>query len=113
MIKEIKTLLRKYFGTSNRKPTETKKSTPEKVEAPRDKLNSLVEEIGKDIFGIRVRVEWGKCPYCNDLTQLLSIHSGYFKCSICHEVIKQYVNGHISYLPLSNKKDLLKDEPKA
>ena len=78
MLKELRILLQKYFGTSSPKPLETKKPTPAKVVQPREKLNSLVEEIGKDMFGIRVRVEWGRCPYCEAVTQLLSLHKNYF-----------------------------------
>jgi len=103
MIKELKTLLQKYFGISNPKPTKTKKPTPAKVVSPHEKLNSLVEEIGKDMLGVRVRVELGRCPYCEHVTQLLSIHANYFRCSHCHETIRQYVNGSISYLPVDNK----------
>jgi hypothetical protein len=103
MIKELKTLLQKYFGTSSPKPIEVKKPTPVKVEQARDKLSSLVEEIGKDMFGVRVRVEWGRCPYCETMTQLLSLHANYFKCSLCQEVTRQYVNGHIAYLPMDDK----------
>ena len=112
MIKELKTLLQKYFGTSSRKPIEVKKPTPVKVVTPREQLNSLVEEIGRDMFGVRVRVEWGRCPYCEVVTQLLSLHANYFRCSNCHETTKQYVNGHIAYLPLDDK-SALGNEPKA
>ena len=112
MIKELKILLQKYFGTSSPKPTETKKPTPAKVAKPRATLSSLVEEIGKDMFGVRVRVEWGRCPYCETVTQLLSLYDNYFRCSLCRETTKQYVNGHIAYLPL-NDKSALGNEPKA
>ena len=103
MLKELKILLQKYFGTSSPKPTATKKPTPVKVAVPHDRLSSLIEEIGKDILGVHVRVEWGKCPYCEAITQLLSLHKNYFRCSNCHETTRQYVNGHISYLPIENK----------
>ena len=103
MIKELKILLQKYFGTSSPKPIEVKKPIPVKDVPPHEKLSSLVEEIGKDMFGVRVRVEWGRCPYCETVTQLLSLHANYFKCSLCSEITRQYVNGHIAYLPLDNK----------
>ena len=111
-IEKLKILLQKYFGTSSPKPTETKKPTPAKVAKPRATLSSLVEEIGKDMFGVRVRVEWGRCPYCETVTQLLSLYDNYFRCSLCRETTKQYVNGHIAYLPL-NDKSALGNEPKA
>ena len=112
MIKELKTLLQKYFGTSSPKPIETKKPTPVKVVQPRDTLNSLVEEIGKDMFGIRVRVEWGRCPYCESIAQMMSTRLGYFRCSNCREITRQYVNGRIAYLPVDDQ-SALGDEPKA
>ena len=112
MIKELKTLLQKYFGISSPKPLKIKKPTPVKVVKPHEKINSLVEEIGKDMFGIRVRVEWGRCPYCESISQMLSTRIGYFKCSNCHEITKQYVNGQIAYLPIGDPK-ILEDEPKA
>ena len=102
MIKELKTLWQKYFGTSSPKPTATKKPIPEKVVEPHGKVNSLIEEISKDMFGIRVRVEWGRCPYCNNITQMLSTHKGYFRCSTCKEMTRQYINGKIAYLPVDD-----------
>jgi len=112
MIKELKTLLQKYFGISSPKPLETKKPTPVKVVQPHDKLSSLVEEIGKDMFGIRVRVEMGRCPYCEAITQMLSTRIGYFRCSNCREITKQYINGHIAYLPIDDP-NVLEDDSQA
>jgi len=112
MIKELKTLLQKYFGISSPKPTEIKKPTPARVVRPQEKLKSLVEEIGKDMFGIRVRVEWGRCPYCESISQMLSTRVGYFRCSNCHEITKQYVNGKIAYLPVDDSR-VLGDDPQA
>ena len=112
MLKELKTLLQKYFGTSSPKPIEVKKPTPVKVDKPQEKLSSLVEEIGKDMFGVRVRVEWGRCPYCESVTQMLSTQVGYFRCSTCREITKQYINGCITYLPI-NEHEALSDEPQA
>ena len=111
-LKELKILLQKYFGISSPKPTEIKKPTPAKVVRPHEQLSSLVEEIGRDMLGVRVKVEWGKCPYCETMTQLLSLHANYYRCTLCHETIKQYVNGHIAYLPIDNK-SALGNEPKA
>ena len=110
MIKELKTLLQKYFGTSSPKPLKAKKPTPARVVKPREKLNSLVSEIGKDMFGIHVRIEWGRCPYCESIAQMLSTRVGYFRCSNCHEITRQYVNGKIAYLPVDDP-NVLGDEP--
>ena len=111
MIKEIKTLLQKYFGTLSPKPTETKKPIPAKDATPHEKISSLVEEISKDMFGVRVRVEWGRCPYCDNVTQMLSTQKGYFRCSTCREMTRQYINGKIAYLPVDDP-HILGDEPK-
>ena len=104
--KELKTLLQKYFGISDPKPTKIKKPIHEKDDSPREKLSSLMEEIGKDVFGIQIKVEWGKCPHCESITQLLSLYSNYYKCTLCHETIKQHVNGHIAYLPIEHTSTL-------
>ena len=106
MLKELKILLQKYFGISSPKPIEVKKPTRAKVVPPHEKINSLVEEIGKDMLGVRVRVEWGRCPYCESITQMLSTQIGYFRCGNCREITKQYVNGHIAYLPIDGKLNL-------
>ena len=110
MIKELKTLLQKYFGISRPKPIKVKKPIPAKVEEPHEKLKSLVEEIGKDMFGIRVRVEWGRCPYCDNISQMLSTHKGYFRCSTCRETTRQYINGKMSFLPVDDP-HVLGDDP--
>ena len=94
--------MQKYFGISSPKPLKIKKPTPVKVVPPHEKINSLVEEIGKDMFGIRVRVELGRCPYCESISQMLSTRVGYFRCSNCHEITKQYVNGKVAYLPVDD-----------
>ena len=111
MLKELRILLQKYFGTSSPKPTETKKPTPEKQETPREKLDNIISEIGKDMFDVRVQVEWGRCPYCEAITQMLSTRIGYFRCGNCKEITKQYVNGRIAYLPIDDKLSL-EDERK-
>ena len=110
MLKELKTLLQKYFGISSPKPTATKKPTPVRAVAPHEKINSLVSEIGKDMFGVNVRIELGRCPYCDLITQMMSTRTGYFRCSNCHEITRQYVNGHIAYLPIDDP-NVLGDGP--
>ena len=112
MLKELKILLQKYFGTSSPKPLETKKPTPVRRSTRREKLHGLISEIGKEMFDVRVQVEWGRCPYCEAITQLLSLHKNYFRCSQCHETTRQYVNGHIAYLPMDDPR-VLGSEPKA
>ena len=110
MIKELKILLQKYFGISSLKSSEIKKPTPGKKKTRKERLHGLISEIGKDIFD--VRVELGRCPYCDLITQMMSTRIGYFRCSNCHEITRQYVNGHIAYLPVDDR-HILDDEPKA
>ena len=112
MIKELKTLLQKYFGTSSPKPIEVKKPTPVKKKDRREKLHGLISEIGKEMFDVRGQVEWGRCPYCESIAQMISTRLGYFRCSNCREITKQYVNGRIAYLPVDDQ-SALGDEPKA
>ena len=110
MLKELKILLQKYFGISSPKPTAIKKPTPAKAVTTQQKMNSLVSEIGKDILGVNVRIELGRCPYCELITQMMSTRIGYFRCSNCHEITRQYINGHISFLPIDDP-HVLGDEP--
>ena len=112
MLKELKILLQKYFGISSPKPIEVKKPTPVKKKDRREKLHGLISEIGKEMFDVRVQVEWGRCPYCENIAQMLSTRIGYFRCSNCREITKQYVNGRIAYLPVDDQ-SALGDEPKA
>ena len=112
MLKELRILLQKYFGISSPKPLKTKKPTPAKHVTPREKLNSLVSEIGKEVFDVNVRIDWGRCPYCEAIAQMMSTRKGYFRCSNCREITKQYINGHIAYLPIDDT-NVLGDEPQA
>ena len=116
MLKELKTLLQKYFGTSSPKPSETKKPTPVRRKTRKERVRGLISKIGKEMYDVRVQVEWGRCPYCEAITQMTSTRIGYFRCSNCREITKQYINGHIAYLPIDDKSALegaLGDEPKA
>jgi hypothetical protein len=112
MIKELKILLQKYFGISSLKSSEIKKPTPGKKKTRKERLHGLISEIGKDIFDVRVQVELGRCPYCETITQMLSTRIGYFRCGNCREITRQYINGHIAYLPVDDR-NVLSDEPKA
>jgi hypothetical protein len=106
MIKELKTLLQKYFGTSSPKPLETKKPTPVRKNTRRERLRGLISEIGKEMYDVRVQIEWGRCPYCESIVQMTSTRIGYFRCGNCREITKQYINGHIAYLPIDDKSAL-------
>ena len=102
MLKELKTLLQKYFGILSPKPLEVKKPIVVKKKTREEKMHGLISEIGKDMFGVNVRIELGRCPYCDLITQMMSTRTGYFRCSNCHEITRQYVNGQIAYLPVDD-----------
>ena len=104
MLKELKILLQKYFGTSSPKPLEIKKPTHVKKKTREEKLTGLVSEIGKEVFNENVKMEWGLCPYCNFNTHMISSTIEYWRCTNCHELVRQYVNGSIQYLPLTEKR---------
>ena len=106
MIKDRTTRLQKYFGTSSPNPLETKTPTPVRRNTRREKLHGLISEIGKEMFDVRVQVEWGRCPYCESIAQMMSTRLGYFRCSNCREITKQYVNGKIAYLPVDDRHGL-------
>ena len=57
-------------------------------------LKNLIKDIETDI---------GQCPECNENVVFLSIVRDYYKCTNCGEEIKQYVNGHIKYLAMTEQ----------
>jgi DNA-directed RNA polymerase subunit RPC12/RpoP len=44
----------------------------------------------------------GECPHCGEDTLLVAIVTDYYKCTMCGEETRQYVNGSIKYLKLDN-----------
>ena len=44
----------------------------------------------------------GICPHCDEDTLLVAIVTDYYKCTMCGEETRQYVNGSIKYLKLDN-----------
>jgi ribosomal protein L37AE/L43A len=54
-------------------------------------------------FSLSSLVVHGICPYCNELTPLVSIEENIYKCAACGEEVEQYVNGVIKYLPMTRK----------
>ena len=42
----------------------------------------------------------GICPHCGEDTLLVAIVSDYYRCTVCGEDTKQYINGAIKYLRL-------------
>jgi len=54
---------------------------------------------------------FGWCPECAKKTFLVAIVSDYYKCTNCGEDIKQYINGHIKYLKLTDwDKEIIKKQ---
>jgi len=45
----------------------------------------------------------GVCPYCKEVTPLVSIEENIYKCVNCGDEVEQYVNGVIKYLPTTRK----------
>ena len=45
----------------------------------------------------------GVCPYCREVTPLVSIEENIYKCVNCGDEVEQYVNGVIKYLPTTRK----------
>jgi rRNA maturation protein Nop10 len=45
----------------------------------------------------------GHCPECGEETILISIVEDYYKCTTCGEETKQYINGSIKYLRLTEE----------
>jgi len=51
----------------------------------------------------------GKCTGCEERTILVAVVTDYYRCSSCGEDMRQYVNGSIKYLELTEKdKEYLK-----
>tara|TARA_R110002110_G_scaffold103714_1_gene262083 strand:- start:308 stop:550 length:243 start_codon:yes stop_codon:yes gene_type:complete len=51
----------------------------------------------------------GKCIGCEERTILVAVVTDYYRCSNCGEDMRQYVNGSIKYLELTEKdKEYLK-----
>ena len=53
----------------------------------------------------------GECPHCHENTLLVAIVTDFYKCTMCGEETRQYVNGSIRYLQLTEEdKKWLKDQ---
>mgnify|MGYP003112092554 CR=1 FL=1 len=57
----------------------------------KDKNTKLME----DIMGA-VRTVHGICPECGEETMLVSVVTDYYRCTMCGEDTKQYINGSIN-----------------
>ena len=45
----------------------------------------------------------GHCPICGEETVLIAIVQDYYRCTACGEDTKQYINGSIKYLRLTEE----------
>ena len=45
----------------------------------------------------------GECQNCNEETLLVAIVTDFYKCTLCGEETRQYVNGSIKYLKLDER----------
>ena len=88
MLKELKTLLQKYFGISSPKPLKVKKDIIEK----RIKRLSIKTEI----------IVNGHCPMCQRSTLFVSIAPPFYRCMHCGYDLEQRINGAIQYIPISS-----------
>ena len=103
MVKELRTLWQKSFGTSSPKPSKIKKPIRAKPQTREQKIGGLISEIGREMFDMPIHVELGRCPYCGCIAHMLSTQPGLFRCSNCKETTRQYINGKISYLPVNDR----------
>ena len=98
----LKTLLRNFF--SRRYFKDAKSPVKRRTRGKRSiRPLGLFEEVGKEFFKVKVKVNWGRCPYCETVSQMVSVRPGYYTCTFCRELTKQYVNGSIQYLPINDK----------
>lgn len=71
----------------------------------------MVKKVKKELDLGNVTTTYGICPQCNENAVFISIVTDYYKCSACGEETKQYVNGSIKYLRITNKdREWLKDQ---
>jgi ribosomal protein L37AE/L43A len=54
-------------------------------------------------FSLSTLIVHGVCPYCKEITPLVSIETNIYKCVTCGDEVEQYVNGVIKYLPTTRK----------
>jgi uncharacterized protein (DUF983 family) len=45
----------------------------------------------------------GHCPHCGEESILVAIVTDYYRCTICGEDTKQYMNGSIKYLKITEE----------
>ena len=62
---------------------------------------------GKGPFGkaldLSTQITHGVCPTCEHEGLFVSINPKIFRCTTCGSDCKQYINGHIKYLPVATR----------
>lgn len=57
---------------------------------------------------LEARIDFGRCPCCETLTPFLFLQKEFYRCATCGEEVKQFVNGVIKYMPVTqNEKTFL------
>ena len=46
----------------------------------------------------------GLCPTCSEESMFVSLSPEYFRCVTCGCDCRQYINGKISYIPITNSR---------
>ena len=104
MVKNLKILLRNYLSAKFFKDakSKTKRNTPVKKKLKKESLASIIKQIGKYSGARLIKMEYGKCPYCELYASMVSYRKGYYTCINCRELVKQHINGSIQYVPINN-----------
>ena len=110
MIRKLKTLLRNYFSAKSFKDanSKTKRNTRVKKKLDKENLASIIQQIGKYSGARLVKMEYGKCPYCEMYASMVSYRKGFYTCINCRELVKQHINGSIQYVPINNHNEKFK-----
>ena len=45
----------------------------------------------------------GECPHCKVDTLLVAVVTDYYRCTVCGEDTRQYINGSIKYLKVKEE----------
>jgi uncharacterized protein (DUF983 family) len=57
----------------------------------------------KNDLDFAAQVTGGVCPTCTHETMFVSLSPEIFRCINCGSDCKQYINGHIKYLPVATR----------
>ena len=82
--------------------SKTKRNTRVKKKLKKESLAAIIQQIGKYSGARLVKMEYGKCPYCEMYASMVSYRKGYYTCINCRELVKQHINGSIQYVPINN-----------